>query len=193
LTDEIIGPLEKLMWFNVGSTTISIPLSQIAFHHVAQGCYETFDWAAVFCACCNMGTAFRPIIDGSVLHFSATGVYHGMAIVRDKETGLYWEHATGECIHGTLQGRQLEIIPAQYLLANQLLASVPSALFVTPSQPRFLRLFKRLTTRSFLTPKGYMPAPFRRSMGTIDDRLPEMQLGLGVWINGRSRFYSRIR
>ena len=40
------------------------------------------------------------------------------------------------------------------------------------------------------TPEGHMPAPFRLSMGEQDKRLPELQLGLGIWINGKARFYS---
>lgn len=109
--------------------------------------------------------------------------------MRDRETGSYWEHATGECIHGQLRGHQLEIIPAQFLLANQLLASLPSSLLVTAAQSWILRILERLTMRSFLSPEGYMPAPFRRSMDKVDDRLPEMQLGLGVWRRRKARFY----
>jgi hypothetical protein len=41
-----------------------------------------------------------------------------------------------------------------------------------------------------LTPEGYMPPPFRLSMGEVDTRMPEMQLGLGVWVNRNARFYS---
>ena len=190
LTGGIIDAQEKLMLFTVGDATISIPIKQIAFHHVAQGRYDNLEWIAAFCACCNMGTAFKPVIDGNIHHFGATGVYHGMAIMRDKETGSYWEHAIGECIHGKLRGRQLETIPAQYLLAEHLLETIPSALLATANQSWFQRLLDRLMMKDFLTPEGHMPKPFRLSMGKIDERLPEMQLGLGVWINGKARFYS---
>lgn len=190
LTGGVVDAREKLMVFTVGDSTISVLFNQIAYHHVAQGRYDNIDWAAAFCACCNMGTAFKPAIDGNIHHFSATGVYHGMAIIRDKETGSYWEHATGECIHGKLRGRQLEIIPARYLLAEQLLASIPLALIVTANQSWFQRLLDRLLMKEFLTPEGHMPAPFRLSMVKADNRLAEMQLGLGVWIRGKARFYS---
>lgn len=190
LTAGIVGAQEKLMVFGVGDSTISVPITDMAYHHVAQGRYGNVDWAAAFCACCNMGTALRPLIDGKVHHYSATGVYHGMAIMRDRETGSYWEHATGECIHGKLRGRQLEIIPARYLLAGQLLESIPSAHIVMAKQSWFQRLLDRLMMKEFLTPEGHMPAPFRLSMGEADNRLPEMQLGLGVWMDGKARFYS---
>jgi len=190
LRDGTVKAGEKLMFFSVGDSTISIPFAKIAYHHVAQGRYANIDWAAAFCACCNMGTAFSPILDGRVHHFSATGVYHGMAIIRDRETGSYWEHTTGECIHGELRGRQLETYPARYLLAKQLLESMPSALIVIEDHSWIHRLLDRLLMQDFLTPEGHMPAPFRLSMGEGDNRLPEMQLGLGVWIKGRARFYS---
>jgi hypothetical protein len=35
-----------------------------------------------------------------------------------------------------------------------------------------------------------MPLPFHLSMGEANNRLPEMQLGLGVWMDGKARFYS---
>lgn len=38
LKNGIVGAQEKLMWFNIGRTTFSIPLSQLTFHRVAQGC-----------------------------------------------------------------------------------------------------------------------------------------------------------
>ena len=190
VTRGIVTPETKLMLFSIEETTIAIPLQQIAFHHVAQGKINDMEWAVAFCACCNMGAAFTPLIDGVVHHFSGTGVYHGMAIIRDKETGSYWEHATGECIHGILRGRHLEIIPAQYMLANQLLESSRSALVTIAQQSWWQRILDSLLMKDMLSPQGHLPAPFRLSMGKIDKRLPEMQLGLGLWHHGKARFYS---
>lgn len=185
-----INANEKLMLFDTGDAILSIPVNQIAFHHVAQGTYNNIDWAAAFCACCNMGMAFNPVVDGKLYHFDATGVYHGMAILRDRETGSSWEHATGESIHGQLRGQQFETLSTKYLLVQQVLETIPSALLAIANRSWFHRLLDKLTMKNFLTPRGNMPAPFRLTMGEVDKRLPEMQLGLGMWIDNKARFYS---
>ena len=138
----------------------------------------------------NMGTAAHPVIRGKTHYFSGTGVYHAMAIFRDAETGSFWEHATGECIQGPLQGAQLKIIPAQYILVEQVLAETPSTLLVTAKQSWIQRLLSSLMLKDMLTPEAKLPAPFRVTLGELDPRLPEMQLGLGIWIHGKARFYS---
>jgi len=191
LNNGLIDKEEKLLLFQVEDATISIPFKQLAFHHVAQGQYNNSDWLAAFCACCNMGAVLKPIIDGELLHFVATGVYHGMAIFRDNETGSFWEHATGECVHGKLRGKNLDTIPTQYALAKQLLETTPSVLLVLAKQSWFHRLLDRYTMGDFLTEEGFMPPPFRLSLGEMDKRLPEMQLGLGIWIDEKARFYSK--
>ncbi len=190
LVQGVVTTQTKLMVFEVGEQTVSIPLRDIAFHHVAEGERNGIAWTAVFCGACNMGIVLNPVLDGQTYHFSATGIYHGMAIIRDSETGSFWEHATGECIQGELQGSQLETIPAQRMLVKQVLETSSSALIVTAKQSWLTRLLDFLLLRPMLTTKGHMPAIFRLSMGKRDMRLPEMQLGLGIWINGQARFYA---
>ncbi|MFZ0547136.1 MAG: DUF3179 domain-containing (seleno)protein [Candidatus Promineifilaceae bacterium] len=190
LKQEVVSSQTHLMVFEIGDQTLSIPLRDVAFHHVAQGELNKQPWAVFFCSACNMGTAINPVINGKTHHFSATGIYNSMAIFRDAETGSFWEHATGECIQGPLQGNCLEIIPAQFLLVEQVLENNPSALFTTSKKTWWTRLLDFLLLRSMLTPEGDMPPPFRLSMGKQDTRLPELQLGLGVWFNDKARFYS---
>lgn len=190
LNQEVVSLKTQLMVLEIAGRTLSIPLRDIAFHHVAEGVQSNQPWAVFFCSACNMGTAINPIINGRRHHFSATGIYNGMAIFRDAETGSFWEHTTGECIQGPLQGTCLEIIPAQFLLVEQVLENNPSALFTTSKKTWWTRLLDFLLLRPMLTPEGTMFPPFRLSMGKQDTRLPELQLGLGVWINGKARFYS---
>jgi len=40
-----------------------------------------------------------------------------------------------------------------------------------------------------LTSTGYMPGLFRISMTRSDNRLPELELGLGIWSDDHARFY----
>ncbi|MGB1288890.1 MAG: hypothetical protein ACPG7F_20320, partial [Aggregatilineales bacterium] len=50
-----------------------------------------------------------PIIDGKVHHFHAGGLYNGLILLRDAETGSYWDHITGEAVYGALKGTKLAI------------------------------------------------------------------------------------
>jgi len=187
---RVVEPETRLILFEVGDRAISLPLRQMAFHHVAQGTYENQAWAAFFCAACNMGTAVVPVVNGQVHHFSGTGIYHGMVMMRDAETGSFWEHATCECVQGKLQGARLELIPAQYMLVKQVLEIAPDALIATSRQNWFRRTLSSVLLGPMLTPEGHMPAIFRLSMCEPDTRLPELQLGLGIWNHEKARFYA---
>ena len=45
----------------------------------------------------------------------------------DHQTGSYWDHITGECLHGPLKGRQLALAPLRHMRADQALAQFPDA------------------------------------------------------------------
>lgn len=53
----------------------------------------------------------------------------------------------------------------------------------------FGRCMGRIAEWTRLTRRGFLPPGFRRTMGPVDARLPEMQLGLGVWTDRVQRFY----
>ena len=161
----------------------------MAFHHVAQGQLDGQTWAAFFCVSCNMGTTLTPIINGRVHRFRVTGIYNSMSMMSDDETGSVWEHVTGECIRGSLQGAQVQTRPAQYLTAAQLVEAVPDARIALSRASLSSRLLNVLLLRRMLRPAGYMPGVFRLSMTKRDKRLPELELGLGIWMNGQARFY----
>jgi hypothetical protein len=47
-------------------------------------------------------------VDGRVLHFHLAGINNQNFIMRDEETGSWWQQVTGKAIHGPLKGRQLK-------------------------------------------------------------------------------------
>jgi hypothetical protein len=47
-------------------------------------------------------------VDGRVLHFHLAGINNQNFIMRDEETGTWWQQVSGKAIHGPLQGRQLK-------------------------------------------------------------------------------------
>ena len=47
-------------------------------------------------------------VDGRILHFHLAGINNQNFIMRDDETGTWWQQVTGKAIQGPLQGRQLK-------------------------------------------------------------------------------------
>lgn len=130
-----------------------------------------------------------PLIDGRLLHFGHRGLYNGLSILGDRDTGSYWDHITGECILGPLQGRRMQTGPLTHMTAEQ--ADVDNRdMLLAASRPNlFGRWMGRIAELTRLTRRGFLPPGFRRTMGQVDARLPEMQIGLGVWTDRVQRFY----
>jgi len=49
-------------------------------------------------------------LDGRTLTFRLFGINNQNFIMRDEETGTWWQQVTGEAIHGPLKGRRLEAV-----------------------------------------------------------------------------------
>jgi hypothetical protein len=49
-------------------------------------------------------------VDGRVLHFHLAGINNQNFIMRDEETGSWWQQVSGKAIHGPLQGQQLKSV-----------------------------------------------------------------------------------
>ena len=47
--------------------------------------------------------------EGRVLHFRLWGINNQNFIMRDEETGSWWQQVSGECIFGELKGRKLKL------------------------------------------------------------------------------------
>ena len=41
-----------------------------------------------------------PSIDGVTHTFAEHGLYDGLFLMRDEETGTFWDHLTGEAVYG---------------------------------------------------------------------------------------------
>ena len=47
-------------------------------------------------------------VDGRVLHFHLAGINNQNFIMRDEETGTWWQQVSGKAIQGPLKGKQLK-------------------------------------------------------------------------------------
>lgn len=139
---------------------------------------------------CHSGVGLTPTVDGHLHHFSAGGLFNGLVLLRDDETGSYWDHITGECVHGPLSGQRMdESWGIRVTTVAAALADHPD-LQILRSRPN---LFGRLMGRVMLTRQirggGLMPWYFHTTMTPRDKRRKRMDQGLGVVIDGRAKYY----
>ena len=132
-----------------------------------------------------------PIVNDEVYHFGVRGVYNALSLVVDDETESYWDHITGECLYGPLQGYQLSTAaPLLHLSVSQALAIYQDVRLARPKQSLtqraatgFMNIFINFVDR------GILPPDFRKSMGEEDTRLPRLEIGLGVWSEHTQCFF----
>ncbi len=128
-----------------------------------------------------------PLVDGKVHSFETRGLYDGLSILWDAETGTIWNHITGVGLDGPLAGRRLGPI------GNLIHTTVEAALDADPDTRVAIseRPIARETRWAALAEKvpALMPL-FRNTMGREDTRRPTMDVGLGVWSDEEhARYY----
>jgi len=58
-------------------------------------------------------------VNGRALHFHLAGINNQNFLMRDKETGTWWQQITGKAIYGPLKGASLELVPYDELTFGQ--------------------------------------------------------------------------
>ena len=119
-------------------------------------------------------------------------MYNGLALLRDEESGTYWDHITGEALHGRLAGTRLDIWPIAITTVEAALAEYVSVTLHRSdhrSLKKWLMEAGARRKKSLVHSPGQLPPFFRRTMGQVDARLPEMTQGLGIFEGGCGVFY----
>jgi hypothetical protein len=63
-------------------------------------------------------------VNGTVLHFYLAGINNQNFLMRDKETGTWWQQITGKAIYGPLKGASLELVLSDELTFGEWKAEV---------------------------------------------------------------------
>ena len=133
-----------------------------------------------------------PSIDGVTHTFAEHGLYNGLFLMRDEETGTFWDHLTGEAVYGPQVGTALELANLLHSRAGQVLENDPDALIALSD--RAMRADEDMEPRSLLARVGgRLSSMFLRTVKEEDDRLPTMDIGLGIWDGEEARYYSYER
>ncbi|GGE07408.1 hypothetical protein GCM10011571_05830 [Marinithermofilum abyssi] len=181
-------PTDEVLVVERGGHRLAFSLYQMTYHHVAQGELAGQPYILAFCAICHGATSMVPVVDGAVHHFSCIGIYNGMALLADDETQSYWDHISGECIHGELKGEMLQLIPVEHMSVEHALKRWPDLRIALSVQPWYRRWILE-PLMNFFGNRGIFPPYFYLSMGERDTRLPDMTSGLGVYTKKTKRFY----
>ncbi len=192
LADAGLDPGEMLLVVERGKARRAFLVSQISYHHLAQGELDGEPYLVSFCAVCHSGVGMVPQVEGTVHHFSAGGLYNGIVLLIDDETRTYWDHIRGVALHGPLRGAQMETFPLTVTNVRVALREDPELTVSLSKLKGPPRVFSRMSRNAFRR-KGFFPPGFRRTMGVKDARLPEMAHGLGVMVGKAQRFYPMNR
>src|SRR5689334_23091834 len=124
----------RLLTFEHEGMLYTFPMSVVLSYNVIQGSIQDKPWMMTFCNACNTGMVFDPVIDGQLLHFRRRGSYDGLLLIWDEETDSYWQHITGEGLHGSSAGKQLHMITTtRQMTAGEALAINGGARLLTTS------------------------------------------------------------
>jgi hypothetical protein len=128
-----------------------------------------------------------PTIDGKTYHFGPRGLFNGLILLGDDETHSYWDHVTGECVHGSMKGKKMNVFPIEHTSVHRALQKNPYLEIALSSPPLLMRLLAPIMNRG--RKKGFLPPGFRKTMSSVDTRLLEMTSGLGIITEHVQRFY----
>jgi len=121
-------------------------------------------------------------VDGKALHFRLFGINNQNFIMRDEETGSWWQQVTGEAIHGPLKGRRPAGVDHDEVSFGIGRAERPMGRVLQPG-PRFAGEYedwnweKRMKSVPTVHPRGR------------DDPLEPRAVVVGVTVAGRARSY----
>jgi hypothetical protein len=125
-------------------------------------------------------------VDGRVLSFRLAGINNQNFIMQDRETGSWWQQASGEAIQGPLKGKRLSRVFHDELTFRAWMGESPGGRVLVPSADsawmRFSADWEAETAR----------APVRVN-AALDPRLPPRAIIAGVELGGIAKAYPMDR
>ena len=123
-------------------------------------------------------------VDGRVLHFHLAGINNQNFIMRDEETGTWWQQVSGKAIDGPLKGHQLKRV-----FHDEISFAIWKR---EAAQGRVLKPNDKITAIN-----EYAPADWEARVGKmrvvdgsdVDKRLEPRTLVIGVTVAGKSKAY----
>lgn len=192
LGKNLLQPNTPVLYTNRNDSVLVFQTRHFALYNVIQSTGEEPAWMATFCSICNAGMSFSPVVDGIRYDFYGAGFYDAMTLLADKQTGSYWNHITGECIAGKMEGTRLEQLSnLTHTKAESVVELHPDALLIISSLDAGRASMDDLAEGLRTQPEPEWLPALHDSLDsdTEDTRLPRLEMGLGVWTPTIARFY----
>ena len=127
---------------------------------------------------------WETIVGGRQLHFHLAGINNQNFIMRDEETGSWWQQVTGEAIQGPLKGQQLRPVFHDELTFGLWKREKPEG--------RVLRPDEKIASAGHYAPANWEErmnkVPVTASF-VVDKSIAPRTLVIGLTINGASKAY----
>jgi len=120
-------------------------------------------------------------IDGRTLHFHLAGINNQNFIMRDEETGSWWQQVSGEAILGPLKGRRLTPVAMDEISFALWKREQPRGRVLRPD-PRVANRYAKADWEA-----GIAKLPVATRVN--DKRLDPRELIVGMTVNGRAKAY----
>jgi hypothetical protein len=192
LEQNQLAPSTPVLYTNRDGKVLVFQTRHFSLYNVMQSGDEVAPWMATFCAICNAGMSFSPVIDGVRYDFYGAGFYDAMTLLADTQTGSYWDHITGECIAGKMKGARLQHLATMTHAKADVVAQIyPEAQVVLSSLDAGRAGLDNLAEDLRTQPQPNWLPELNNSLDPDleDKRLPRLEMGLGVWTGKTRRFY----
>jgi Protein of unknown function (DUF3179) len=123
-------------------------------------------------------------VDGRVLHFHLAGINNQNFVMRDEETGTWWQQVSGKAILGPLRGHQLKQVFHDEVSFAIWKRESPQGRVLKPVEQ--IAAANQYEAADWETRVGRMRAVAETD---IDKRLPPRTLVLGIVASGKSVAY----
>jgi hypothetical protein len=132
---------------------------------------------------CSSGVGFDPVVDGVSYTFEAAGLYNGLFVMSDRQTGSVWTHFDGTVLVGPLAGHGIELTiePMAHTTWEQWSADHPDTV-VLERLEEYERFYGSSGWGDGAIGDAWLGRQFADTVINSDDRLPGNELVLGVGI-----------
>ena len=84
---------------------------------------------------------WRRSVKGKVLHFYLAGINNQNFLMRDTETGTWWQQITGKAIYGPMQGASLDLAPSDELTFGEWKSEITGGKVLAPV-PKYVKEYE---------------------------------------------------
>jgi len=134
---------------------------------------------------CSSGVGFNPKVEDTLYTFDVAGLYNGLFVMSDRQTGSVWTHYDGSILIGPLanSGIRLEIQPIVHTTWAEWSKLHPDSV-VLDWYPEFADQYRETSPG-----QGGLGRMFQETLLNADERLPQNEMVLGVNLGTEYRAY----